>query len=75
MEIAASILVSRWMIAYLYFLCRLWYVTIPFIFGALFLACLVYAGVTNHEIRKLKKQVKELNSKVAELQTKVGISN
>lgn len=46
-----------------------------FIVAALFIACFVYAGVTNYEIKKLKRQIKELNLKVAELQTKVGIPN
>jgi len=50
-------------------------ITIFFVFVPLFVACCIYAGFTNYEIRKLKKQIKELNLKVADLQTKAGISN
>jgi uncharacterized membrane protein (DUF106 family) len=54
---------------------ELWSVTVLFIVAALFCACAVYAEITNHQIQKLKKQIKELNLKVAELQTRAGISN
>jgi cell division protein FtsL len=54
---------------------ELWSVAILFIVAALFIACFVYSGVTNYEIRKLKKHIKELDLKVSELQKKVGISN
>jgi hypothetical protein len=50
-------------------------ITIFFVFAPLFVACFVYDGFTNYEIRKLKKQIKELNLKVAELQARAGISN
>ena len=50
-------------------------ITIFFVFAPLFVACFVYAGFTNHVIGKLKKQIKYLNLKVAELQARAGISN
>jgi hypothetical protein len=50
-------------------------ITIFFVFAPLFVACFVYAGFTNHVIGKLKKQIKDLNLKVAELQARAGISN
>jgi hypothetical protein len=46
-----------------------------FVFAPFAFACFVYAGITNYEIRKLKKQLKELNLKFAEIQTKAGILN
>jgi hypothetical protein len=54
---------------------ELWSVAVLFIVAALFIACFVYAGVTNYEIRKFKKHIKELSLKVAELEKKAGISN
>jgi outer membrane murein-binding lipoprotein Lpp len=54
---------------------ELWSVTVLMIVGALFLACLVYAGVTNTKIQRLKKRTSELESKVSQLEKKTGISN